>query len=60
MLISWGLYTRDGAFLPVEITPDLEVLAALFRHKVLCLLQEAEAIDESVVANLIGLASHRF
>ena len=54
LLISWGLYTRDGAFLPVEITPDPEILAKLFRHTVLRLLQDEEAIDEHVVANLLA------
>jgi hypothetical protein len=38
----------------VDITPDPEVLAKLFRHKVLRLLQDEEAIDEHVVANLLA------
>jgi len=33
LLISWGLFQRDGSFLPVAGTPDPETLARLFRHK---------------------------
>jgi hypothetical protein len=33
--VSWGLFRRDGSFLPVEGTPESETLARLFRHQVL-------------------------
>ena len=54
LLISWGLFTRDGTFLPVEVTPDPDILEKLFRHKVLRLLLDEGAIDEQVVANLLA------
>ena len=54
LLVSWGLFTRDGAFVPVEAAPDPETLARLFRHKVLRLLLDAGAIDQAVVANLLA------
>jgi len=40
LLISWGLFRRDGSFLPVEGTPDPETVARPFRHKVLRMLLE--------------------
>ena len=38
----------------MDATPDPEILEKLFRHKVLRLLQDEEAIDEQVVANLLA------
>ena len=35
LLISWGLFRRDGSFIPVEGTPDPETVARLFRYRVL-------------------------
>ena len=46
LLISWGLFRRDGSFLPVEETPDPEPVARLFRHKVLRMLLGEGAIAE--------------
>ena len=54
LLISWGLFRRDGSFLPVEWTPDAETVARLFRHKVLRMLLEEGAIEEHVVGNLLA------
>jgi hypothetical protein len=54
LLLSWGLFGRDGSFIPVEGTPDPETVARLFRHKVLRMLLEEGAIDEHVVANLLA------
>lgn len=34
LLVSWGLFRRDGSFLPVKVTPDLDTVARLFRHRV--------------------------
>lgn len=47
LLISWGLFTQDGTFFPVDATPDPEILEKLFRHKVLRLLLDAGAIPAS-------------
>jgi len=49
LLISGGLFRRDGAFIPVKETPDPETVARLFRHKVLRMLLEEGAIAEQVV-----------
>jgi hypothetical protein len=54
LLISWGLFRRDGSFIPVEETPDPETVARLFRHKVLRMLLEEGAIEEHVVGNLLA------
>lgn len=54
LLSSWGLFTQDGTFLPVDATPGTEDLEKLFRHKVLRLLQDEGTIDEQVVANLLA------
>jgi len=54
LLISWGLFRRDGSFTPVEGTPDPETVARLFRHKVLRMLLEEGAIEERVVRNLLA------
>ena len=54
LLISWGLFRRDGSFIPVEGTPDPEIVARLFRHKVLRMLLEEGAIEEHVVRNLLA------
>jgi hypothetical protein len=54
LLISWGLFRRDGSFIPVEETPDPEAVARLFRHKVLRMLLEEGAIEEHVVGNLLA------
>jgi hypothetical protein len=52
LLLSWGLFGRDGSFIPVEGTPDPETVARLFRHKVLRMLLEEGAIEERVVGDL--------
>jgi hypothetical protein len=54
LLISWGLFRRDGSFLPVEDTPDSETVARLLRHKVLRMLLEEGAIEEHMVRNLLA------
>jgi len=54
LLVSWGLFRRDGSFIPIEGTPDPETVARLFRHKVLRMLLEEGAIDEHVVGNLLA------
>jgi hypothetical protein len=54
LLIAWGLFQRDGSFLPVEGTPDPETVARLFRHKVFRMLLEEGAIAEHVVGNLLA------
>jgi len=54
LLISWGLFRRDGSFIPVKETPDPETVARLFRHKVLRMLLEEGAIEERVVGNLLA------
>ncbi len=52
--MSWGLFRRDGSFLPVEGTPESETLARLFRHKVLRMLLEEGVLAEGVVRNLLA------
>lgn len=52
-MISWGLFRRDGSFIPVEETRDSETVARLFQHKVLRMLL-GEAIEEGVVWNLLA------
>lgn len=54
LLVSWGLFHRDGSFLPVQGTPDPETVARLFRHRVLRVLLEEGAIAEEVVRNLLA------
>jgi hypothetical protein len=54
LLVSWGLFRRDGSFLPVEGTPESETLARLFRHKVLRMLLEEGVLAEGVVRNLLA------
>jgi hypothetical protein len=54
LLISWGLFRRDGSFIPVKETPDPETVARLFRHKVLRMLLQEGAIEEHVVGNLLA------
>jgi hypothetical protein len=54
LLVSWGLFRRDGSFIPVEDTPEPETVAQLFRHRVLRLLLEEGAIEERVVRNLLA------
>jgi hypothetical protein len=54
LLVSWGLFRRDGSFIPVEGTPDPETVAQLFRHKVLRMLLDEGAIEETVVQNLLA------
>ena len=54
LLVSWGLFRRDGSFIPVEETPDPETVARLFRHNVLRMLLEEGAIEEHVVRNLLA------
>jgi hypothetical protein len=54
LLVSWGLFRRDGSFLPVKETPDPETVARLFRHKVLRMLLAEGAIAEHVVGNLLA------
>jgi len=44
LLISWGLFRRDGSFIPVEGTPDPEIVVRLFRHKVLRMVLKEGAI----------------
>ncbi len=54
LLVSWGLFCRDGAFIPVEGTPEPETVARLFRHRVLRMLLEEGAIEAGVVRNLLA------
>jgi hypothetical protein len=54
LLVSWGLFRRDGSFRPVEGIPDPETVAQVFRHRVLRMLQEEGAIAEGVVRNLLA------
>jgi hypothetical protein len=54
LLISWGLFCRDGSCIPVEGTPDSETLARRIRQKVFRMLLEEAAIDEGVVRNLLA------
>jgi hypothetical protein len=54
LLVSWGLFRRDGTFIPVEGTPEPETVARLFRHKVLRMLLEEGASEEGVVRNLLA------
>ncbi len=54
LLLSWGLFRRDGSFIPVEGTPDSETVARRFRHKVLRMLLKEGAIKEGVVRNLLA------
>ena len=54
LLVSWGLFCRDGSFLPVTGAPDPEMVARLFRHKVLRMLLAEGAIEEAVVRNLLA------
>jgi Putative transposase len=60
LVISWGLFRRDGSFIPVEGTPDPEAVVRLFRHKVLRMLLEEGAIAEGVVRNLLAWAHTGF
>ncbi len=54
LLVSWGLFRRDGSFLPLEATPDPETVARLFRHRVLRMLVAEGAIEESVARSLLA------
>jgi hypothetical protein len=54
LLVSWGLFRRDGSFIPVEGTPEPETVAQLFRHRVLRMLLDEGAIEETVVQNLLA------
>jgi hypothetical protein len=54
LLVSWGLFRRDGTFLPVEAALDPETVARLFRHRVLRMLLAEGAIAESVVRSLLA------
>jgi hypothetical protein len=54
MLVSWGCFRKDGTFAAVDQVPAPEPLEKLFRHKVLRMLLDEEAIDEGVVANLLS------
>jgi len=56
-LVSWGLFRRDGSFIPVAGTPEPETVARLFQHKVLRMLLEEGAIDEHVVADVLARAT---
>ena len=56
-LITWGLFRRDGSFIPVAGTPEPETVARLFQHKVLQMLLEEGAIDEHVVADVLAGAT---
>jgi hypothetical protein len=53
-MVSWGLFRRDGSFLPVEGTPDPETVAQVFRHRVLRMLLEEGVLAEGVVRNLLA------
>jgi hypothetical protein len=54
LLVSWGLFRRDGSFLLVEGVPDPETVARLFRHRVLRMLLAEGAIAEGVVRTLLA------
>jgi len=54
LLISWGLFRRDGSFVPIGTTPEPETVARLFRYRVLRMLLEEGAIEEGVVRNLLA------
>lgn len=54
LLVSWGLFHRDGSFLPIQATPDPETVARVFRHRVLRMLLAEGAIEESVVRSLLA------
>jgi ribosomal protein S27E len=49
LLVSWGLFRRDGSFLPVEGTPEPETVAQLFRHRVLRMLLDEGAIEDRII-----------
>jgi transposase-like protein len=53
-LVSWGCFKKDGTFVEVKQVPQAEELEKLFRHKVLRMLLDEEAIDERVVKNLLS------
>jgi hypothetical protein len=54
LLVSWGLFHRDGSFFPMEVAPDPETVARLFRHRVLRILLAEGAIAERVVRTLLA------
>jgi transposase-like protein len=54
LLVSWGCFKRDGTFVAVEAVPSTEELEKLFRHKVLRMLLDEEAINEEVVKNILS------
>ena len=53
-LVSWGCFRKDGSFAAVDQVPAPVDLEKLFRHKVLRMLLDEGAIDESVVAKLLS------
>jgi hypothetical protein len=53
-MVPWGLFERDGSFIPVEGTPDPGTLAHLFRDRVLRMLLDEGAIEGSVVRNFLA------
>ncbi len=54
LLITWGVFRRDGGFVPVAVTPDPETVARLFRHKVLRFLLAEGAIADGVARSLVA------
>ncbi len=60
LLVSWGLFRRDRSFMPVEGAPEPETVARLFRHRVMRMLLDEGAIEETVVQNLLAWPHTRF
>ncbi len=58
LLVSWGLFRRDGPFLPVEGIPEPETVGWLFRYRVVRMLLAEGAIEEGVVRNSPDVAPY--
>lgn len=54
MLVSWGVFRPDGAFVPVTQVPAKQEIEQLFRHKVLAMLKEEGAIDDAVIESMLS------
>lgn len=60
ILITWGVFLKDGSFVEARETPSKDTLEKLFRHKVLKMMLNKNLITKDVVDNLLSWHSTGF
>lgn len=54
LLVTWGVFEADGAFVPVADVPEVEEIQKLFRHTVFRMLLDQGVIDADRVRTLLA------